>query len=143
VENKNRKVIKLAPGEEQVIPVAEEEVKVGKLTRPAGVTRISKTVHEKVEVIDEPLIEDEVTIERMPVNKYVDGPLPVREENGTTIVPVLEEVLVTEKRILLKEELHIRKVSRTVHKPQKIVLRSEEALVEHLPGEEQLKRRKP
>lgn len=139
---KKRNVVKIAPGEERVIPVAEEIVKAGKLSRPAGVTRISKKVHEKIEVVDEPLSEDEVSVERVPVNKYVEGPLPVREQNGITIVPVFEEVLVTEKRILLKEELHIRKLTRTVHKPQKIVLRSEEAVVEHLSREERIKQHK-
>ena len=32
----------------------------------------------------------------------------MREEHGTLIVPVLEEVLVVEKRLMLKEEIHIR-----------------------------------
>lgn len=33
----------------------------------------------------------------------------IRTEGDVTIVPVLEEVLVVEKRLVLKEELHIRR----------------------------------
>jgi stress response protein YsnF len=62
----------------------------------------------------------------------VDGPIPVRHENDTMIVSIMEEVLVVEKRLLLKEELHIRKQRVETHEPQHITLRSEEALIERL-----------
>jgi stress response protein YsnF len=48
------------------------------------------------------------------------------------IVSIMEEVLVVEKRLLVKEELHIRKQRVETHHPQQITLRSEEALVERL-----------
>jgi len=48
------------------------------------------------------------------------------------IVPILEEVLVVEKRLVLKEELHIRRRRAEVSNPQRIVLRTEEATVEHV-----------
>ena len=48
------------------------------------------------------------------------------------IVTELEEVLVVEKRLLLKEELHIRQQRVETHQPQHITLRSEEALIERL-----------
>ena len=35
--------------------------------------------------------------------------MPVREEHDTTIISVVEEVLVVEKRWMLREEIHIRK----------------------------------
>ena len=69
---------------------------------------------------------------RVPINRYVEKPLPVRQEGGTIIVPILEEVLVVEKRLLLKEELRISKESKMVHKPRRVTLRGEEAVVEHV-----------
>jgi hypothetical protein len=43
-----------------------------------------------------------------------ERPLPpyrtVREEGDTTILPVVEEVVVFERRLILKEEVHIRRV---------------------------------
>jgi uncharacterized protein (TIGR02271 family) len=118
------------------IPVLQEELEVGKRKVETGVTRVKKTVHEREEVIDEPLVKEEVQVERVPINRYVEGPVPVREEDGVTIVPLLEEVLVVEKRLLLKEELRITKRTKTVRDPQRVILRSEEALVEHGNGQD-------
>jgi len=48
------------------------------------------------------------------------------------IVPILEEVVVVEKRLMLKEELHISKQRIETHKPQRVTLRSEEVNVERI-----------
>jgi uncharacterized protein (TIGR02271 family) len=118
------------------IPVLQEELEVGKRKVETGVTRVQKTVHEREEVIDQPLVKEEVQVERVPINRYVEGPVPVREEDGVTIVPLLEEVLVVEKKLMLKEELRITKRTKTVRDPQRVILRSEEALVEHGNGQD-------
>jgi stress response protein YsnF len=60
----------------------------------------------------------------------------VREDNGTTIIPVMEEVLVVEKRWMLREEIHIRRRRIETHQPQHITLRSEEVQVERVPRAE-------
>ena len=59
----------------------------------------------------------------------------MRTEEGVTIVPILEEVLFVEKRLVLKEELHIRRrvSSETVEVP--VVLRKERAVVERVSPE--------
>ena len=76
--------------------------------------------------------QEEVEIERVPINRPVEGPVPIRYEGDTMIVPLLEEVVVVEKRLILKEELHVRKRHTTAPKPQKVVLRSEQVEVERL-----------
>jgi stress response protein YsnF len=48
------------------------------------------------------------------------------------IVSILEEVLVVEKRLRLKEEIHIRKRRVETHQPQQVTLRYEEARIERL-----------
>jgi uncharacterized protein (TIGR02271 family) len=133
---------KPSSGEQRTIPVAEEMLEVGKRTVQTGTTRITKRVRQREEEIAQPLLTQRVEIERVPVNRFVETALPVREEDGVTIVPVLEEVLVVEKRLLLKEELHIRTVSETVRQPQKVVLRSEEVEIEHLDTPEQAEKTK-
>jgi stress response protein YsnF len=45
----------------------------------------------------------------------------------------VEEVLVVEKRLMLREEIHIRKQRIEMHQPQRITLRSEEVQVERAP----------
>jgi stress response protein YsnF len=74
-----------------------------------------------------------VTITRIPMERVVDRPIPVREEEGTTILSVVEEVLVVEKRWMLREDIHIRQERRETHQPQRITLRSEEVQITCVP----------
>jgi len=46
----------------------------------------------------------------------------------------VEEVLVVEKRLILREEIHIRKQRIETHQPQRITLHSEEVRVERVPS---------
>jgi uncharacterized protein (TIGR02271 family) len=123
-------------GGQRTIPVAEELLEIGKRTVQTGTIRISKRVREREEEIDQPLLKQRVEVERVPVNRFVETAVPVRQQDGTTIVAVLEEVLVVEKRLLLREELHIRTISETVRHRQKVMLRNEEVEVEHLDSEQ-------
>ena len=116
-----------------VVPVLVEELDVQKRLVETGKVRITKVVHERETLVDEPLFHDKVTITRVPMQRVVDGPVPVREENGTTIISVVEEVLVVEKRWMLREEIHIRKQRIETHQPQPMTLRSEEVQIERVP----------
>jgi len=116
-----------------VVPVLAEELEVQKRPVETGKVRIIKVVHECEAVVDEPLVHDNVTITRVPIQRVVDRPVPVREENDTTIISVVEEVLVVEKRWMLREEIHIRKQRMETHQPQRIMLRSEEVQIERVP----------
>jgi stress response protein YsnF len=73
-----------------------------------------------------------VHVKRVPVGRVVDGPVPVRHVGNTMIVSLLEEVLVVEKRLMLKEELHITKEEVETYRPQRVRLRTEEAFVERV-----------
>jgi uncharacterized protein (TIGR02271 family) len=115
-----------------VLPVIAEELAVEKRVVETGKVRITKVVHEREAVVDEPLLREEVEVERVPIERVVDGPIPVRYENDTVIVSILEEVLVVQKRLMLKEELHIRKRNVEAHQPQQVTLRHEEARIERL-----------
>jgi uncharacterized protein (TIGR02271 family) len=121
------------PDEPMVMPVLVEDLDVQKRLVETGKVRITKVVHEREAVVDEPLFHDKVAITRVPMQRVVDGPVPVREENGTTIISVVEEVLVVEKRLMLREEIHIRKQRIETHQPQRITLRSEEVQIERVP----------
>ena len=116
-----------------VVPVVVEELEVQKRPVETGKVRITKVVHEREALVDEPLVRENVAITRVPMQRVVDGPVPVREEHGTTIISVVEEVLVVEKRWMLREEIHIRKQRVETHQPQRVTLRSEEVQVERVP----------
>lgn len=97
------------PPEQAVIPVVEEEVVAGAKPVTTGGVRIEKHVETSTRRIDMPLIHEEVEVRRVPVNRVVSQPPSVRKEGNLTIIPVLEEQLVVEKRLVLKEEIHISK----------------------------------
>src|SRR5215211_2306313 len=107
-----------------VVPVLVEELEVQKRLVETGKVRITKVVHERETLVDDPLWREHVTITRIPMERVVEGPVPVREEEGTTILPVVEEVLVVAKHWMLREEIHIRTERLETHQPQRITLRS-------------------
>jgi len=120
-------------GEEAVVvPVVAEEAEVRKQVIETGRVRVAKTVREREEVVDVPLWRDEVQVERVPINRVVEGPVVVRHEGDTTIIPLVEEILVVEKRLMLREELRVTTRHVEEHRPQRVTLRTEEATVERV-----------
>jgi uncharacterized protein (TIGR02271 family) len=112
----------------RTIPVIEEKVKVTKKVVETGTVHISKRVNEEDVDVEVPYVYEDVDIERIPVNKYVDTPPPaIRQEGDTTIIPVLKEVVV--KRLVLVEELHVTKRKVKKQASQHMTLRSEEVSV--------------
>lgn len=119
-----------------VIPVIQEELSVEKYVRETGKVRISKRISEHEEIVDEPLFREEVQVERVPVNQFVESLPPVRNEGGIMIIPVVEEQIFIQKRLVLVEELHVRKQTVETHKPQRITLRKEEVNVKRVAPDE-------
>jgi uncharacterized protein (TIGR02271 family) len=115
-----------------VLPVIEEALEVHTSPVETGRVRVRKIVHEREEVVDPPLLHEEVVVERVPINRVVDGPISMRSEEDTLVISLLEEVLVVEKRLLLKEEVRITKRRVETHMPQRVTLRREEAVVERV-----------
>jgi uncharacterized protein (TIGR02271 family) len=115
------------------IPVIEEQVQIDKKVVESGGVRITKVVSEQEVPVDIPLIHEEHDIQRIPINQYVETlPPPIRYEGDTMIIPVMREVLVVEKRLLLVEELHVTKSQVHKQETQHITLRKEEVIVERL-----------
>jgi uncharacterized protein (TIGR02271 family) len=113
-----------------VVPVIAEVLELDKRRTETGHVRIRKVVHEREEVVDAPLLREEVSLERVPIQRFVDEAVPVRYEGDTMIISLFEEVPVVEKRLLLKEELRITRRRVEAHMPVRATLRREEATVE-------------
>ena len=123
-----------------VIPVIHEQATVRKRIVETGKVKISKRVREYEEVVDIPHVHEEVKVERVPVNQFVEEAPKVRAEGDITIVPVLEERHVVEKKLFLVEELHIRKERIESHQPQTIKVLKEEVDVKRIgPAERERK----
>ena len=117
-------------GRTQRVPIVRERAQVTRRARATAVVRVRKQVERRTEIIDEPLTRDEVVIERVPIDRFVDAPIPDRYEGDTLVVSVLEEVVVVQKRLKLKEELRISRRRTTTREPQVIDLAEESVVVE-------------
>jgi uncharacterized protein (TIGR02271 family) len=116
-----------------VIPVVEEQVELAKQQVETGRVRISKTVESRDVVVDEPLRRERVSVEHVPLNQVVTGDVPkIREEGDVTVIPILEERLVTRTELVLVEEVRIRREHSEYHDPQTVTLRKEVVNVERL-----------
>lgn len=89
-----------------VIPVVEEEVVIEKRPVAKGRVRVRKKIDERRETVNLPLAKERIEIRRVVIDRDVDDFLPVRSEGETTIIHIVEEVLVVEKKLRLKEEIH-------------------------------------
>ena len=115
------------------IPVVQEEAWVEKRIVDTGRgVRIHKTVAEHPCRIDERLLRDDVEVHHVPVDRIVplDQAPATRYEGDTLVVPILEEVLVVERRLRIKEELHITRTRREEHHVDTLMLKSEQVSVE-------------
>ena len=115
---------------EQVIPVVEETVAVHKREVVAGRVRVQTLTDTVEELARADLQRETVEVTRVPIDRIVETAPDVRTEGDLTIVPVVEEVLVVEKRLVLKEELHIRRTSQTEVVEVPVTLRKQRAVVE-------------
>jgi stress response protein YsnF len=116
-----------------VIPVIQEEAWVEKRTVDTGRgVRIHKTVVEHPYQIDERLLREGVEVSHVPVDRIValDQAPVTRYEGDTLIVPIVEEVLVVERRLRIKEELRITRTRREERHAETVMLKAEQVSVE-------------
>jgi uncharacterized protein (TIGR02271 family) len=118
--------------EETVVPIVQEELHVEKQKVETGRVRLTKTVQEREVMVTEPSMQEDIQIERVPVNRWLSEPASVRYEGDIMIIPVMEEVPVVEKRLRLKEELRVTKRQITTQRSEPVRLRTEEVHVERL-----------
>jgi len=116
----------------ETLNVVEERAVVRKRKKLTGGVRVRTIVHEDEELVDEPLHAEQAEVERVPLDRWVEEPVPVRQEGDTTIITLHEEVVVVEKRLRAIEEVRLTRRQTTRSAPQRITLRREELVVEDL-----------
>ena len=115
-----------------VVPVLAERLVVSRRPVVTGRLRITKRVHSREVPIDETVQVQRAEVERVPINRVVDTAPPVRQEGDTMVIPVVEEVIVVEKRLMLREELRISKRQFEQRINERVSVRSEDVTVERL-----------
>ncbi len=99
-----------ARGENQIrVPILEERLEVG--TRPVelGEVRLRKSIELFEQVARQPVMREDVVVERVPMSRELDVPAEPHMDGDWFVVPVMEEMLVVQKRLVLKEEIRIKK----------------------------------
>jgi uncharacterized protein (TIGR02271 family) len=121
---------------ETVIPVFEEELSVAKRVVETARVRVSRVTHTHQQLVDELLQQEKVEVEHVPIDRQVEVMPSIRQEGDVTIIPVVEEVLKVERHLVLKEEVHIRRIKKTERYQESVTLRRQEAQVTRLPIEQ-------
>ena len=115
-----------------VVRLHAEEVSVAKRRVITGRVKVGTVTRETEQLVEELLEQEHVEIERTPVGKQVDKAPPVREEGDTLIIPILEEIVVVERRLLLKEEVRVRRTREKQPYQELVVVRKQEAVITRL-----------
>jgi uncharacterized protein (TIGR02271 family) len=113
---------------DETLPLANEQLSVRKRRVETGRVRIKTIVDEHQEWIHEALEREAISIERVKVDRIVDSHPVMRQEGDVLIIPVVEEVV--EKRLLLKEEVHVRTQRHLEQVNEPVTLKSTRVVVE-------------
>ena len=122
-------------GDDLTLPLVAEQAVVGKERVETGRVRVTSHVEARRELIRQALEHDDVVVERVEVGQVVSAAPEIRMEGDVLVYPIVEEVLVVEKRLVLKEELRITRQRRVETVEREIVLRSVHADVERTPAD--------
>jgi uncharacterized protein (TIGR02271 family) len=117
------------------IPVVEETIQLDKELIEKGTTRLIKKVEE--ETVDIPLLirTQQYSVERIPVNQYVEeAPPAIRYEGKTMIISIIEEEPVIQKRLKIVEELHVTSSEVEKRTNTEVNLKKERIIIERDPG---------
>lgn len=101
----------MADEKELRIPLIEETVSIQKERVADGRVRVTTKTDVLTEMANANLISETVRVTRVPFDIAVDEAPQVRTSGNTTIIPVLEERMVVEKRLFLVEEIHVERTS--------------------------------
>jgi uncharacterized protein (TIGR02271 family) len=124
--------------EDLILPLVEEVAQIGKRQVTTGKVRVTTVADTVEEIAGAPLPGEEVEVVRVPVDRVVSEAPAMRTEGDVTIVPILEEILVVEKQLVLKEELHIRRRATSEEVEVPVTLRKQRAVIERLDVDDQV-----
>jgi uncharacterized protein (TIGR02271 family) len=120
--------------EDPKLTLLAEELTVGKEAVETGRVRVSKQTHTREVAVDEDLLRESAEVETIPIGRQISEMPSIRHEGETIVVPIVEEILHTERRLILKEEVRITKRKTTEQFHDRVTLRYQEAVVTRVPS---------
>lgn len=120
---------------EEILHLAEEKLNVTRKEVVDG----KVIVRRRTETYDEPvnllLRRGNVEVTHVPKNQRIATMPDIREEEGVLIVPVVEEEVEVIRRLVLKEELHIRQTEEQVVWEERVTLRKQHVEIDREEGD--------
>jgi uncharacterized protein (TIGR02271 family) len=101
-------VVAGADGGQLRVPVLAERLTAEARPVELGELRVHRRVDEVEETVRRTVERDELDVERVPLNRPLDAPVAQRTEGEWLVIPVMEEVPIVRKQLVLKEELRVR-----------------------------------
>ena len=128
--DENAESLDAGQGEVSRLELRQEELVPHKELQELGEVVIRTTVEEVPGRLELEAYREEVEIQHVPVGQVVAERGQPREEDGVLIIPLYEEQLVVAKRLVLREELHVRRLGLTETRLFEGLLRKENVVVE-------------
>ena len=125
-----------APGQggsvvqEETLPLVEENLVVQRRTVETGTVRVRTVMQSREEIARAEIYRQAVSVEHVAINREIDEVPAPWEDGDILVIPVVEEILVVEKRLILREEVRVRRRREVDQVEQPVTLRTMEALVE-------------
>ena len=101
---------------ETVVPLVEEHIVVGKRQVETARVRLRRETEEHVQTVSVALSNVSWEVEHVPINQLVEAQPEIRQVGDTIIFPMVEEKMVVQRELWLREEIHVRKTTSTVEK---------------------------
>jgi len=117
-------------GDRVTVPVLEERLGAETRAVDLGELRVHKRVETEEARVTQEVTRDDLLVERVPINRPLEAPAVSRVEGDWYVVPVMEEVLVVRKQLMLKEEVRIRRQPVTEAQEVRATLRRERVELE-------------
>ena len=93
--------------------------------------RATRTTETHDKLVEGDLVRDHVVVERVAIDRVGEAVPPVRQEGNVTILPVVEEEIVVIRRLVLREEVHLRRVRTTERHAKVVTLRRHRVAITH------------
>ena len=112
---------------DEVLQLHAERLDVRRRVRQTGEVRVALQTRSRDQQVDEQLTRRQVRVERVAIDRFVDEMPEVRQEGETTVIPVVEEILV--RRLFLKEEVRVSRIDTTRPHRETVTLRYQDIVV--------------
>ena len=111
------------------VPLGAEHFEITRERVVTGRVKVSTVTRERRETISELVSSEHAEVKRIAVGELIDEIPAIREEGDTIVIPIVEEVLVVEKKLLLREEVRVRRVQHLEHRHEEVTLREQDAVI--------------